>query len=471
MQFLGLELAVKNIPSLDTGFVPLEAFFETYTRSASFPFALAVEREGGLVSVYETALRTADELDEADRLYLDRLAKALLWLRGGWKLIACGNEAAGEYLRSAYGPGGSREFDRDFMERVYEKPFTVENRSYEARPAQQESPAPIGRHRDGCRIGLDAGASNLKVSAVADGVSVFSEIYPWRPKDKADPSYHLEHLTAALRAAAEHLPRVDAVGVSSAGVFVADRCMVASLFLSVGQEDFDRRVKDIYRTAVAALGEDIPFAVANDGDVAALSGAIELDAGGVLGISLGTSQAGGYVDGNGNVTGYFNEVAFAPVDVQKDAAMDEWSGDIGCGVKYLSQDGAVKLAEKAGLELNGEGPAERFAALWRHMAMGGERAAAVYRDLGIYLGHTLALYSRFYDIRHALIMGGVAGGPGGDILLAEAKRVLAEEYPRCTFSVAVPDAGSRHLGQSYAAATLPAGRGVGDVMIAGERNT
>ncbi|SBV95014.1 conserved hypothetical protein [uncultured Eubacteriales bacterium] len=461
MQFLGLELAVKNIPALDPGFVPLEAFFASYIRGASHPFALAVEREGGLVSVYETALRTPGELNEADRLYVDRLAKALLWLRGGWKLIACGSGAAGEYLRSAYVPGGSRDFDRGFMERVYERPFAVESRPYDARPAPRESPAPIGRHREGCRIGLDAGASNLKVSAVADGVSVFSETYPWRPKDKADPSYHLERLTAALRAAAGHLPRVDAVGISSAGVFVADRCMVASLFLSVEQEDFNRRVKDIYRTAVAALGEGIPCAVANDGDVAALSGAMELDAGGVLGISLGTSQAGGYVDGNGNVTGCFNEVAFAPVDVQEDAALDEWSGDIGCGVKYLSQDGAVKLAEKARLELSGEGPAERFAALRQYMDAGDTRAAAVYRDLGIYLGHTLALYSLFYDIRHVLIMGGVAGGPGGDILLAEAKRVLAEEYPRCTFTVAVPDAGSRHLGQSYAAATLPAVRGAG----------
>jgi predicted NBD/HSP70 family sugar kinase len=461
MKFLGLELHVKNIPALDPGFVPLEAFFEAYVRDASFPFALAVEREGGLISVYDTALRTSGALDEVDRLYVDRLAKALLWLRGGWKLIACGSGPAGKYLRAAYSADGSRAFDRDFMERVYERPFTVECRPYSERPTPRESPAPIGRHRSGCRIGLDAGASNLKVSAVADGMSVFSQTYPWRPKEYSDPAYHLEHLTAVLRAAADHLPGVDAVGISSAGVFVADRCMVASLFLAVGQEDFDRHVKDIYRTAVAALGEGIPYAVANDGDVAALSGAMSLEEGGVLGISLGTSQAGGYVDANGNLTGYFNEVAFAPVDVQEDAARDEWSGDAGCGVKYLSQDGAVRLAEQAGLELSGDSPADRFASLRRHMDAEDGRAAAVYRDLGIYLGHALALYDRFYDIRHALIMGGVAGGTGGDILLAEARRVLADEYPRRAFTVTAPTAQSRQLGQSYAAATLPAGREAG----------
>lgn len=454
MNFCGLELSVKNIPASDPGFVPVERFFEAYTHEAVYPFALAVEREDGLVSVYETALRTDGPLDEADEIYVDRLAKALLWLRGGWKLIACGSDAAAEYLRAAYGLGGSREFDWGFMERVYQRPFQVERRAYADRPAERGSAAPLGRHREGFHIGLDAGASNLKVSAVADGESVFSRLYPWRPKEKSDPQYHLEHLVAALRDAAEHLPRVDGVGISSAGIFVGSRCAAASLFLAVSEEDFDRHVRDIYPTAVAALGEDIPCAVANDGDVTALCGAIALERGGMLGISLGTSQAGGYVDQNGSLTGWFNEVAFAPVDLQPNGAKDEWSGDRGCGVKYLSQDGAVKLAQFAGMELGGEGQAERFASLRRGMDGGDEVAAGVYRDLGIYLGHSLALYSRFYKIEYALVMGGVAGGPGGDILLAEARRVLAEEYPHCTFTVAAPDDKVRQLGQSVAAASL-----------------
>lgn len=455
MHFLGLEFDVKNIPEIDRDFIPLGRFFDAYTAGATHPFALAVEREDGLVSVYETALRTAAVLDEADRLYVDRLAKALLWLRGGRKLIACGSTHAADYLRAAYAVGGSREFDLNFMQKVYEHPFTVESRPYAERPAPKEGSAPVGRHLEGCRIGLDAGASNLKVSAVVDGETVYSQSFPWRPKEQADPAYHLEHLTAALRAAAAHMPRVDAVGVSSAGVFVADRCMVASLFLGVGEEDFDRQVKDIYRTAVRALGEDIPCAVANDGDVTALCGAMALDQNGVLGISLGTSEAGGYVDAGGNVTGWFNEVAFTPVDAQPEGALDVWAGDIGCGVMYLSQDGAVKLADMAGLTLEGEHVADRFASLRQKTDGGDEGCRAVYRDLGIYLGHSLALYAKFYDINYALIMGGVAGGVGGDLLLETARRVLREEYPALTFPVSAPDSKVRMLGQSVAAASLP----------------
>lgn len=454
MNFLGLELSIKNIPVLDPGFVPMEHFFKAYTEGADCPFALAVEREDGMVSVYETALRTDGALEEADRLYIDRLAKTLLWLRGGWKLIACGSGAAGAYLCAAYAPGGSRDFDRIFMERIYERPFSVECRAYKGRPQEQEKAASLERHSGGCRIGLDAGGSNLKVSAVMDGESVFSRHYPWRPKEQSDPQYHLTHLVAALRDAAGHMPRVDGVGISSAGVFVGNRCMAASLFIAVGEDDFRRHVRGIYPTAVAALGEGIPCAVANDGDVTALSGAMALGRGAVLGISLGTAQAGGYVDGGGNLTGWFNEVAFVPVDVQPNGTPDEWSGDIGCGVKYLSQDAAVKLAALAGMGLTGVGQAERFACLRRLMDGGDETAERVYRDMGIYLGHALALYSRFYRIDYALIMGGVAGGPGGDILLEEARRVLREEYPHCTFSVEAPDDKVRQLGQSVAAAAL-----------------
>lgn len=113
MKFLGLDLPVTHLPELDKTFVPLARFLRVYESGAKYPFALAVEREDGLVSVYDTALRTEGALDEADRLYVDRLAKFLLWSRGGWKLVACGSPAAAEYLRSAYAPGGSRNFDRN----------------------------------------------------------------------------------------------------------------------------------------------------------------------------------------------------------------------------------------------------------------------------------------------------------------------------------------------------------------------
>ncbi|MEG1857177.1 MAG: ROK family protein [Pseudoflavonifractor sp.] len=449
------KLSTKNRPELDSDFVPLAQFFRSYRTGARYPLAIAVEREDGLTSVYETALRTEGALDRQDRLYVDRLAKTLLWIYGGWRLIVCGSTAAGEYLAQAYAPGGSRAFDSDFMEGIYERAFTVETRPYGARPAPKNAAASVGRHLQGCRIGLDAGASNLKVSAVVDGVPAFSDSLPWRPKEQADPQYHLDHLTAALRLAAAHLPRVDGVGVSSAGVFVGNDCRAASLFLGVSRHDFRARLRDVYPKAVGALGSGIPLVVANDGDVTALAGAMGLGETGVLGISMGTSEAGGYVDAGGNITGWFNELAFVPIDVQENGTRDEWSGDLGCGVKYLSQDGAVKLADRAGIPMPQGGPADKFAHLRGLMERGDQRVAAVYRDLGIYLGHAVGLYAMFYELNDVLVMGGVAGGAGGAHILAEAQRVLREDYPEVKAPLRTADSTVCQVGQSVAAASLP----------------
>lgn len=91
--------------------------------------------------------------------------------------------------------------------------------------------------------------------------------------------------------------------------------------------------------------------------------------------------------------------------------------------------------------------------------MAGDKSVeVVYRDLGVYLGHALALYTKFYDMNCALVMGGVAGGAGGDIILSTARQVLADEYPDCTFSVQAPDERVRQIGQSAAAASLPDSR-------------
>jgi predicted NBD/HSP70 family sugar kinase len=231
--------------------------------------------------------------------------------------------------------------------------------------------------------------------------------------------------------------------------------MVASLFIRVPRDLFDLKVKDIYIRAAKEIGEDIPIYVANDGDVTALAGAMGLNSNGVFGIAMGTSEAAGYVDAHGNITGWLNELAFAPVDLQEDAMCDEWSGDKGCGVKYFSQDGVIKLAGYAGIVLKGTSPAEKLKEVQELMAGGDEKATAVYRSIGVYLGHALALYAMFYEINHVLVLGRVVSGKGGDILLAEANRVLAEEYQDIKFLAKTPDEETRRVGQSVAAASLP----------------
>lgn len=456
MNYLGIEVPVANTPELDPGFIPLGKFFDAFLKDARRPLSLAVERAGGEVAVYNTFIHGTPDMAEADRYYVDRLVKMLLWMKGGFKVYVSGSEAMYESVRDAYRPGGTREFDADFMSNVYERPFEVV--LCDAVPAEYSNPQAVGRHMDGCRIGFDAGGSDRKVSAVIDGESVFSEEVVWYPKVTEDPDYHYEGIVSALKAAAEHLPRVDAVGVSSAGIYINNRTMVASLFLKVPKELFDEKVKDIYIRAITDTFGDVPYVVANDGDVSALAGAMSLGENNILGIAMGTSEAVGYVDENGNVTGWLNELAFAPVDANPEAMADEWSGDIGCGVKYFSQDGVIKLAPRAGIELaEGDAPAQKLKAVQALMEAGDSRAEAVYRSIGVYLGHTLAFYHSFYGLKYVLLLGRVMSGKGGDIILDTCKTVLAEEYPEVADKIVptLPDEKARRVGQSVAAASLP----------------
>ena len=316
------------------------------------------------------------------------------------------------------------------MAGVYEHPFEVV--LVDKVPEEKGASQAVGRHLGGCRIGFDAGGSDRKVSAVIDGEAVFSEEVVWFPKTTEDPDYHYNGIVAALKSAAEKMPRVDAVGVSSAGIYIDNRTMVASLFLKVPKDQFEAKVKDIYIRAVRdTFGPDVPLVVCNDGDVTALAGAMGLGENEVLGIAMGTSEAVGFVDDQGNITGWLNELAFMPVDANPDAMEDEWSGDIGCGVKYFSQDGVIKLAPRAGIELDESlSPAEKLKVVQKLMEQDSEAAAKVYLSIGTYLGHTLAYYYELYHCKHVLLLGRVMSGKGGDLILEEAKRVLAEEYPQ-----------------------------------------
>ena len=456
MNRFGIQVELRNIPPLDREFFPMMRFNQAFLATARKPVAIAVERDRGQVAVCHTFIHGTDERYEADCYYMDRLVKCLLWMKGGWKVYVSGDERVGAYLKETYSLTGARAFDADFMAGVYERPFEVV--ICDQVPEERDVSQAIGRHIDGCRIGFDAGGSDRKVSAVVDGETVFSEEVVWHPKITADPQYHYDGIVAAFKSAAEHMPRVDAVGVSSAGVFINDRTMVASLFLKVPKDQFDAKVKDIYIRAVKDTFGDIPYAVCNDGDVSALAGAMSLEDNNVLGIAMGTSEAVGYVDENGNITGWLNELAFAPVDVNPDAMEDEWSGDIGCGVKYFSQDGVIKLAPAAGISLSDDlAPAQKLKEVQKLMENPGSPAEAIFRSIGVYLGHSLALYHHFYGFKHVLLLGRVMSGRGGDIILDVCKQVLADEYPEIADKInpTLPDEKARRVGQSVAAASLP----------------
>ncbi len=456
MNRYGIEIDVKHVPKLDPEFMPILKYNRSFLATAKKPVGIAVERANGQMATCHTFVHGTPEMAEADHYYVNRLVKTILWMKGGYKIYVSGDEGTYEYLKQAYSAGGEQDFDYDYMSNVFEHPFEVV--LVDQVPEEKNDPKAMGGHLEGCRIGFDAGGSDRKVSAVVDGETVYSEEVVWFPKINSDPDYHYDGIVAALKSAAEHMPRVDAVGVSSAGVYINNRTMNASLFLKVPKDLFDAKVKDIYIRAITDTFGDIPYAVINDGDVSALAGTMSLNDNNVLGIAMGTSEAVGYVDEQGRITGWLNELAFVPVDVQPDAMEDEWSHDIGCGVKYFSQDGVIKLAPRAGIELDESlSPAEKLKVVQKLMEEDSEAAASVYESIGTYLGHTLAFYYDLYQCKHVLLLGRVMSGKGGDIVLATAKQVLAEEYPELDGKILpeLPDEKFRRVGQSMAAASLP----------------
>ncbi|MBR4235681.1 MAG: ROK family protein [Clostridia bacterium] len=454
-----MQLKVK--PVYDAGFRPIVRYMEEYERdAASAPhktIAISVVRNKGYVhtihmDVFEDGIDDARSCEAAERT-----VKTLLWVCGGHRIIISGSRPIYEYIAGAYAPDGARGFDNGFMSGVYETEFAVEYReNVNDAPGTSEASSPVGRHMNGCRIGFDAGGSDVKVSAVVDGESIYSEEIIWQPKKQTDPAYHYQGIKNAMLKAKEKLPHLDGIGVSSAGVYIDNRAMVASLFMSLSEED-KKKCRNIYLDVAKEIG-DVPVEVANDGDVTALAGAIELDDNNILGIAMGTSEAGGYVDKDGYITGWLNELAFVPVDMNPNALVDEWSGDVGCGVKYFSQDAVIKLCPAAGIELDDSLTlAEKLKYVQELHAAGDKRTEGIYQTIGVYFGYQIAYYARFYDIKHVLIMGRVTSGTGGQTLLATAREVLKTEYPELAERIVlhIPDESSRRVGQSVAAASLP----------------
>ncbi len=456
MNYLGIDYQVINLPELDPDFIPFGVWIDAYEKGAEKPLIIAVERDNGKISVHRTKIHGTPDAAEADYRFVERYVKFLLWSIGGFRIYLCGDSALAKRLQNAYTLEGERKFDVQFMQDVYEVPFEVIDCAISDCPKQNESSVSIGGHMEGCRIGFDAGGSDRKVSAVIDGKTVYSEEVVWHPKTEADPQYHFDGIVAAFKTAASKMPRVDGIGVSSAGVFIGNSPMVSSLFLKVPREKRGL-VKSIYDRAALELG-DVPIVVANDGDVTALAGAMGLECGSVMGMAMGTSEAVGYVDAEGNVLGWLNELAFAPVDLSEDAVADEWSTDIGVGCKYFSQDAVIKLAPRAGITLSDSlTPAEKLKAVQSLVEKGDLRARKVFASIGAYLAHTLKLYCRFYDVHHMIVLGRVMSGVGGSIILDNCLRILREEYPALTKRVCVmlPDEKTRRVGQSVAAASLP----------------
>ena len=451
--------APKTQPPLDENFRPAilaNRAFQAQCEENGIPLVIGLERSSGEITRFETKVLPEDHPKAKENLeYIERIVKLLLWQRGGFKLYIGGSEKIGKSLQKIYAQGGSRQFDYDFLgKKVYEQDFEVVICTVDEVPASHEAGKLLGGYMQGARIGFDLGASDRKVSAVIDGKVVYSEEVVWEPRKHSAPAYHVREIKKALETAASKMPRVDAIGGSSAGVYVANRPMVASLFRAIPEEKFDE-IKNLFLQIRDEMG--VPLEIINDGDVTALAGAMSLEDTGILGIAMGSSEAAGYVNVDGRIMGWLNELAFAPVDYSPNAPIEEWSGDIGCGASYFSQQCVFRLAPAAGIEVpEGVTDAAKLRFVQEKLEAGHEGAIKIWQSIGVYLGYTLAHYADFYDLKHVLILGRCTSGSGGDLIIKGAQNVLKSEFPELNFHIQLPDEKSRRVGQSIAAASLPA---------------
>ncbi len=459
---MSLPIKAAFKPILDPGFVPASLWNKAYHAkvardSRARQVHLALSRPDGMTFRWSGAvLSPGGANDRLTLRYIERLVKFLLWQKGGSRLVVAGAPETAAALAKIYAEDGARQFDREFIgTRIFGEPVSVKHVDRTAElPEANDGAMTLGRNLEGCRIGFDLGGSDRKCAAVVDGRVVFSEEVVWDPYFQADPQYHIEGIHDSLKRAAARLPRVDAIGGSSAGVYVNNEVRAASLFRGVSPEDFETHIRRLFLT-LRERWDNVPFEVVNDGEVTALAGSMSLGKNRVLGVAMGTSEAAGYVDGDGHIRPWLNELAFSPVDYREDAPVDEWSGDRGCGALYFSQQAVARLAPAAGYDFGDMPFPEQLAKVQEAMEQGDPRAASIYETIGCYFGYAIAHYADFYEIENLLILGRVTSGDGGQMIIDEAETVLAREFPDLRIKLVVPDEKTKRHGQAVAAASLP----------------
>ena len=449
---------------LNHSYIPAIQWIETYqtdckrSHSAQEDVTIGILRDDDPVARSVLQVFPPDLQFDRSCKYIERHIKSLLWIHGGNRILLHAPAPFVERLQTYYSQSPTGAFDSTLIgEKIYGSPITIASGSEESIPHPAASSQPVGRNLDGCRIGFDLGGSDRKCAALIDGDVVFSEEIPWDPYFQKDPQYHFEGIMDSLQRAAKHLPRVDAIGGSAAGVYVNNEVRVASLFRGVEPSDFEKSVKNIFQR-IQAVWDNVPFVVINDGEVTALAGAMSLQASALLGISMGTSTAAGYVTPEGHLTDWLNELAFVPIDYSDQAPIDEWSGDIGCAVQYFSQQGVARLAREAGMDFPADMPLpEQLIAVQNRMATGDTVAESIYAAIGTAFGHTLAHWSRFYALEHILILGRVTSGRGGEQILSQARQCLDTHYTEIAQDIQlhIPDEKMKRHGQAVAAASLP----------------
>lgn len=453
---------LKFVPPFDPGFKPAFLKLRKIREAAKADpeagtVVIAIERDNGAINRYDLPYPKKAIECPGFASFVERIVKFMLWSAGGYKVMIDAPAPIVEKIKADYTETGARAFDYGFFKTVYARPIEVVAMPAAEIPQGHDLSISLGGNMNGNRIGFDLGGSDFKLTAMVNGESVWQKEVPWDPYNATDAAYHYDHIKAGFEETIAHLPggKVDAIGGSSAGVIVDNELRHAGLIKGIKDPDQYRQAQLLFKRLKADYG--VPMEVANDGDVSALVGRLALGKKGIIGLAMGTSEAVGYIDNSekGVLTGRISELAFAPVDLNKDAAVDPWSGDAGVGALYFSQQAVNKLGLAAGFPFKETTLPLRLKEVQKAMEADDPTAVKIYEAIGIYLGYTLPWYAEFYDYTSLMLLGRVSSGKGGDLILATAKKVLTEEFPEYNIDIFMPDEQVRRLGQSAAAASLP----------------
>jgi len=399
----------------------------------------------------------------------ERLFKYILWQRGGWKAEIGGSRNLAQHIMEEYGEDGEHSWDAEFMGNgVFKRPFEIKERGFSQLPESNERYQKIGGHYGGCRIGIDLGNSDYKLSAVIDGKEVFraesSDLgLEWDPNSATDVNYMIEKINEGIAAAATFLPRIDAIGISTAGIVVDNEYKLGSLIKDLPSEAIEY-IPTIFREVQSKWG--VPLVVRNDGDVSALGAAESLGLDTCIGLAGGSSVAAAAIF-NGQLNSWFHELAFPGMDFHPFARLQyKWDSDErGAAECYLPQLALPFLVQQAGLtdvlDLKMDETDKNILrpALIELIGMAEEgkdqRVINVFEQYGKYYGHFVAMAGMMYDNMHdAFLFGKVTEGAAGDIAVPFANAVLNVEFPELEMKLHVADSESRATGQAYAAAGL-----------------
>jgi len=407
------------------------------------------------------------------------LIQEMIWQRSASELQLAGPKGVVDALARQFAPGGMYEFEATQMPCVNgtpEAPFQVKVVGSAADlPEAKDEPQTMGKEANGCRLAFDLGKSDIKVVAVQDGEIKYSKETEWDVTNP-DPEYHFKAIVDAMNLGKAELPKIDAIGGSATGTVSAkNEATWCDIFPNVPPDVYKEKVVDIFsRIAKEVAGKEVPLKVINDGEVTALAAYQKIKAGNVLGISMGSSEGGGYANADGNLMGWINELCYIRLDLNPMAPSDPWTKQAHSGIShmYLGQRGTTKLAAAGGIEgpeeqmyphpnmctIKHEGHAQCLKLIQAAMKDPAKepRARLIYETVGVYLGYGLAQYCDFYKLDHVMILGRVSKGAGGDIMLAKAKEVLETEFPEIPpIQFHGADDHFKAVGQCIAAAALP----------------